>query len=107
MLFRKRRARAERPTTTLETYHCVEIVQPPGEPACSAVEQLKGGKFLSERAPSLPIRSCSRPDQCRCVYKHFTDRRSIDRRESDVGLPERVVATERRNHRRRCSDRSR
>jgi hypothetical protein len=63
----------------------------PGDRACDAVRALKGVRFLSEEAPHLPLDGCNCAQNCRCVYRHFADRRTDSRREADLGLPPRPV----------------
>ena len=52
-----------------------------------AVAELRSKRFLSEEAPILPLDHCPHPLICQCVYKHFDDRRTGLRRDSDEGLP--------------------
>jgi hypothetical protein len=56
---------------------------------CAAIENLSGVRYLSVDAPLLPLDSCNSPGSCRCTYKHYQDRRSGIRRDSDsdIGLP--------------------
>ena len=35
----------------------------------------------------LPLQNCSLRGECKCVYKHYKDRRSEPRRDADIGLP--------------------
>jgi len=42
-------------------------------------------RFLSQDAPRLPLPNCPNSGKCRCVYKHFEDRRSNPRRSADIG----------------------
>jgi hypothetical protein len=72
---------------------------------CCAVAAIAGQRYLSEEAPVLPLPDCDMPRECRCVYQHFTDRRTDKRRESDEGLPNRYVDTDRRLLTRRVTDR--
>jgi hypothetical protein len=58
-------------------YHAVSVVPCPG--ACPAARGLKGKRFLSREAPSLPLANCSVAG-CRCAYRHHDDRRAEDRR---------------------------
>ena len=67
-------------------YHGVSI-QPAGDCACEAVAALEGVRFLSDEAPRLPLDECQSKDRCHCIYRHFEDRRSELRRDSDIGLP--------------------
>ncbi len=88
----------------LGTYHAVSIRH--GNRCCRAVKALDGQRFLSNEAPSLPLVACSNPQGCQCRYKHHTDRREDARRDTDVGLPERLFhGTNRRTRSgRRASD---
>jgi hypothetical protein len=60
-------------------YHCVEVIA--GDGACDAARSLKDVRVLSEQAPLLPLRTCDQPATCKCVYRHFDDRRHGPRRE--------------------------
>ena len=60
-------------------YRAVSVV-PDILTQCSAVVELRSQRFLSVEAPSLPLPSCSLPDQCQCKYKYWNDRRGMDRR---------------------------
>lgn len=73
-------------TTLTHLYHGIEITA--GDSACAAVESIAQQRFLSEDAPRLPLDQCDNPGDCACRYKHFKDRRTDPRRESDVGLPQ-------------------
>ncbi len=70
-----------------QNYHAVSIRHQPR--CCAAVKAIGDQRFLSTDAPLLPLADCSAPGQCRCRYKHHTDRRDDARRDTDVGLPER------------------
>jgi hypothetical protein len=78
-------------------FHGIEI-RPCDEFQCAAVKALGEQRFLSDEAPRLPLDDCSEPGRCGCVYKHFMDRRTAVRRESDVGLPSRPHELDRRVH---------
>ena len=73
---------------------------------CAAVAAIEGRRFLSEEAPPLPLTDCEIPRLCRCVYVHFSDRRTEGRRDSDHGLPSRYHAADRRSRMRRITDRA-
>jgi hypothetical protein len=62
-------------------WHAVGIV--PSKPGCPACASLKNVRFLAREAPTLPLAECSSPSGCRCVYKHFGDRRSGPRRAAE------------------------
>jgi len=73
-------------TSLTHLYHGIGITA--GDTACAAVEAIAQQRFLSEDAPRLPLEQCANPGDCVCRYKHFSDRRTDPRRESDVGLPQ-------------------
>jgi len=50
-----------------------------GPQACSAAKYLKGKRFLSSKAPALPLSKCDVSD-CKCKYDYYKDRRSEDDR---------------------------
>lgn len=86
-------------------YRGVEVVAP-GD-ACPAARALHGLRLLTAEAPSrLPLRDCDRPGTCRCVYRHFDDRRQGPRRENEhAQIPLAHLGPERRRWRgRRDSD---
>jgi hypothetical protein len=72
----------------LTSYHAVSIRH--SGRCCQAVTRLEDQRFLSTEAPRLPVEGCTSPRQCNCRYQHHTDRRDDARRDTDVGLPERM-----------------
>jgi len=80
-------------------------VKPVGDRVCRAVGAIAGQRYLSDEAPLIPLPDCETPRDCRCVYEHFADRRTDTRRESDIGLPSRYHADDRRAFKRRVTDR--
>ena len=60
-------------------YHCVEVIA--GQDACDAARSLQHLRVLSAGAPLLPLKTCDHPATCKCVYRHFDDRRHGPRRE--------------------------
>lgn len=76
-------------------FHGVEVM--PSRNACAEVRKLEGQRILSEEAPMLPLATCSHFARCTCRYRHYKDRRTEARRDSDDGLPQRYVVQERRN----------
>lgn len=86
-------------------FHGVEVVPGRGR-GCERAREIAGRRFLSEEAPLLPLEGCTTPDRCTCVYRHYEDRRTDKRRDTDLGLPERPVAGDRRlgNRGRRITD---
>ncbi|HZF26630.1 MAG TPA: hypothetical protein VEZ88_10250 [Steroidobacteraceae bacterium] len=88
-----------------ETWHAVSIVTPTS--TCEAASALRNHRFLSKDAPRLPLAGCSSPETCRCIYRHYADRRGKPRRGSDRGDPPKggQSDTERRGRRgRRAND---
>lgn len=76
-------------------FHGVQVL--PGRGACAEVIELEGKRLLSEEAPMLPLAACSHFTSCTCRYRHFKDRRTESRRDTDDGLPPRHVEQERRS----------
>jgi hypothetical protein len=60
------------------TFPAVNIVAPSRR--CDAVDALEGKRILASHAPKLPMTNCTIPDQCRCRFQKY-----IDRREDDQG----------------------
>ncbi len=75
-----------------QLFHGIEVI--PCDAACDAARKVAGHRYLSDEAPRLPMEACNNPQGCQCVYRHFRDRRTDVRRESDVGLPVRDVPQE-------------
>jgi len=71
-------------------WHSVSIT--PGPRRCEAVDKLLGERFLSTKAPLLPLKDCTEPD-CSCRYKHHDDRRlegvALDRNGMPLPSPKR------------------
>jgi hypothetical protein len=87
-------------------YHSISVVAKAG--GCAAAKRCASERFLSHKAPKLPLPECDRPGSCACVYQHHTDRRDDPRRTSDDGGPVPLMApvNERRMRRgKRTSDR--
>ena len=59
-------------------YPAVSLVASRG--CCAAVKGLAGSKILATAAPNLPLPDCSMPDQCRCKFQKYSDRRDDDNR---------------------------
>ncbi len=80
-------------------WHAVSVK--PGQPACEVAMSGKSQRWLSREAPMLPLPGCTRPDRCRCTYKHHEDRRAGARRaeEMDVFTRPVPIANERRKRR--------
>jgi hypothetical protein len=93
------------PTGPRLKYRGVEVVA--SGDACAAVKALQGLRLLTAEAPRrLPLPDCDRPDACRCIYRHFDDRRQGPRRENEIAdIPLAHLGPERRRLRgRRESD---
>ena len=83
----KRRTSSQRPTTVLQLFHGVAI-EPADGHACRAVLALADATVLpGARGPLFPLDNCDRRASCACKYRHYSDRRSALRRETDIGLP--------------------
>lgn len=80
-------------------------VQWKSERACNAALETLGQVFLCREAPWLPLPECDRTS-CQCRYEHLEDRRTELRRDSDNGLPDRVVEHDRRRKRERRQHRT-
>lgn len=94
-MFKRKSSRRKPPVRTLShLFHGIAIE--PCDGACEAARSLNGSRFLSEDAPRLPLDGCTSAGACRCVYRHFADRRTDVRREADLGLPLRQVPDEKR-----------
>jgi hypothetical protein len=46
-----------------------------GNDRCAAVRALVGMRILAGQAPALPMTHCTMPDECRCRFKKYVDRR--------------------------------
>jgi len=68
---------AAAPKQTASSYHAVTIRY--HKDACLAVRELDGKKFLSNKAPRLPVQGCTMQN-CGCKYVHYDDRRTEGRR---------------------------
>ncbi|MDO9600001.1 MAG: hypothetical protein Q7J47_19980 [Azoarcus sp.] len=77
------------------SFHAVEVRSKGG--GCEAARAVHGKRFLSTEAPPIPLPSCKR-SSCSCVYVHFDDRRSQQRR--DVYLHKAYEIGERAQERR-------
>lgn len=94
-MFKRRTGRKRTRVSTLShLFHGIAIE--PGDQACEAARRMSEQRFLSEEAPILPLEACTCVDACRCVYRHYSDRRTEVRREADLGLPERHIPEEKR-----------
>jgi hypothetical protein len=95
-MFRRKRSNQLPPVKSLNhLFHGIAIE--PGESSCEAVKALEPVRFLSDEAPRLPLEACTIRPSCRCVYRHYADRRTEVRREADLGLPPRMVNRDQRS----------
>lgn len=62
-------------------YHAVALDIQSG--ACREAQALKGKRFLSSEAPTLPLPGCTSAE-CRCRFQHFEDRRAGRNRRSEI-----------------------
>ena len=83
------------PPVTHERWHAVSIVG--GPDSCPASLELRAKRYLPHDAPRLPMPACTCPLKCKCVYRHYADRRANPRRASERGRPWRAVVPERRH----------
>jgi hypothetical protein len=71
-------------------WHSVSIV--PGPKRCEAVTRMLGERYLSTKAPLLPLKDCTESG-CTCRYKHHDDRRlegtGLDRNGRPIPHPKR------------------
>ncbi len=96
VVFKLRKKARGYSTTQRRLFHGVAVK--PGEKfACSAARQIAGDTYLADEAPRLPLDRCDNPRACKCIFTHLEDRRSISRRDADVGLPPRYRNDERRD----------
>jgi hypothetical protein len=88
-----------------QPWHAVAIVG--RGTCCAALDSYRGARFLSGQAPRLPLANCDRPQACACTYRHYPDRRTEQRRDSDAGAPmgsAKPAAEKRSSRGRRASD---
>jgi hypothetical protein len=71
------------PRKVANPHHAVAVV--PGEHACPEARALSGQRFLSRKAPALPLPGCGKA-QCTCRYEHHEDRRKGGRRARDLAV---------------------
>ena len=66
----------------IEPWSAVRLV--PHGKACARATALHDKRFLAREAPALPLKGCTLPSSCNCMYKHYVDRRSGPRRDEEV-----------------------
>lgn len=79
-----RAKRAIAPPPAKRTDYRAASVQP-CEHACAAAQAACRQRVLLEDAPSLPLETCDRIQECSCTYEQHTDRRSGEDRRSTFG----------------------
>ena len=62
----------------MNNFRAVAVVSP--GPCCEAVAKYRNTRTSCAEAPLIPHRACSMPDQCRCRFRKYTDRREGDDR---------------------------
>ena len=76
-------------------FRCVEVIAP--VTSCNAARSLQSQRLLSAEAPRLPLATCDRPSDYKCIYRHYNDRRQGPRRDNEhATLPRAHTGTERR-----------
>src|SRR5579872_2263483 len=65
--------------------------------SCAAAQELRGKRFLSPEAPSLPLMECPNRANCPCTYRHHEDRRGKQRRRGEQSFTstQKIPKTER------------
>jgi hypothetical protein len=48
--------------------------------SCAAAQALNGQRRFASESAVLPLAACTMPDQCKCRYQKYTDRREDDDR---------------------------
>lgn len=66
-------------TAQVATFHAVSLKY--SDNACNAAKEMTGRRFLSSAAPRLPLADCDALE-CRCQFKHHSDRRTHKDRRS-------------------------
>lgn len=64
-------------------WHAVSIATKSS--SCEAARALRSARYLSAKAPRLPLPECTAPNTCPCAYKHHEDRRGQPRRNDETG----------------------
>jgi hypothetical protein len=88
----------------LHPWHAVSVA--PGLMSCPSARKLRGIRFLSRRAPSIPLPACTNPKECTCRFQKHNDRRHGDRRLFGVERDDRFFSgvERRRSSGRRSTD---
>ncbi|WP_415883939.1 hypothetical protein [Neptuniibacter sp. QD34_54] len=72
-LTKRYKAHREQSNKADKRYRAVSIES--GLFPCSAVDQLGDRRFFPDKAPMIPLPSCSASKDCECRYRHHEDRR--------------------------------
>ena len=72
-----------------ERWHAVSIVG--ASDACPSVRAGAHAAFSRKMRLDYRWLTCAWPLNCRCVYRHYADRRATPRRASELGRPSRAV----------------
>ena|ERR1700761_3639472 len=74
--------------------------------SCTAAHDVRGRRFLSSEAPSLPLPECGNRTSCPCTYRHHEDRRGKQRRKGEQSFTstQKIPKVERREARDRRAD---
>jgi len=51
-----------------------------GSRCCEATRSVKGKRLLVTQGVALPLAACTMPEQCKCRYQKYSDRRAEDDR---------------------------
>jgi hypothetical protein len=65
-------------------WHAVAVVL--HSSSCAAAALCRNKKYLAKDAPRLPMPSCENPDNCKCTFRHYLDRRESARRSYELGI---------------------
>jgi len=65
-------------------WHAVAVVLHTS--SCAAAALCRNKKYLAKDAPRLPMPSCESPDNCKCTFRHYLDRREGARRSNELGI---------------------
>ncbi len=83
----KRKARKDVTSASVNrpSYAAVKI-KPIKHHSCQAAYDASYRTFLASEAPTLPLRDCGNPNNCRCSYMHYDDRRHSYRRSPSLSI---------------------
>ncbi len=85
-----RKGRAAADVANKSNFHAVGIEPASEGSSCDVALALRGQRFLSGEAPTLPLPDCD-AIECNCTYGHYDDRRRRrTRRAGDRGMSEKA-----------------